>query len=154
MIMLLFVAGSCFSAIFVGLGGDYMVEDLLLGIENPWIILAVMMVIVFLLGMFVDWLGILLVCVPVFQPIATDVLEFNPLWFSLLVCINLQMSFLTPPFGYAIFYFKGVAPEEVTIGDIYRGIWPFVLLQMAGLVIVILIPELVTWLPEYLLGGG
>jgi tripartite ATP-independent transporter DctM subunit len=153
MIMLLFVGGSCFSVTFIRLGGDVLVEDLLLGIQSDWAILAIMMAIVFLLGMFIDWLGILLVCVPVFQPIATDILEFDALWFSLLVCINLQMSFLTPPFGYALFYFKGVAPQGVSMGDIYRGIWPFVLLQMVGLIIVILIPELVTWLPGKLFAG-
>ncbi len=92
---------------------------------SPYVVLAIMMAVVFFLGMFIDWAAILLVVVPIFTPIAAD-LGFNPLWFAMLVCVNLQCSFLTPPFGYALFYFKGVAPPEYTIGDIYKGIVPFV----------------------------
>ena len=102
--------------------------DLLLGMDvSEYVILAIMMAVIFLMGMFIDWAAILLVVVPIFTPIALD-LNFNPLWFAMLVCINLQTSFLTPPFGYALFYFKGVAPPEYTMGDIYRGIIPFVAL--------------------------
>lgn len=103
------------------------------------------MLIVFIMGMFIDWAAILLVTVPVFMPIE---LEFNPLWFSILMCVNLQTSFLTPPFGYALFYFKGVAPEEYTMMHIYRGIIPFVILQIAGLTLLCLFPGLITWIPS------
>jgi len=102
--------------------------------------------------MFIDWAAILLVVVPIFTPIALD-LDFNPLWFAMLVCINLQTSFLTPPFGYALFYFKGVAPPAYTMGDIYRGILPFVMLQLIGLGIIISFPETVTWLPSLFFGS-
>ncbi|MHB8763837.1 MAG: TRAP transporter large permease subunit, partial [Deferrisomatales bacterium] len=101
----------------------------------------------------IDWAAILLVVVPIFTPIAMD-LDFNPLWFAMLVCVNLQTSFLTPPFGYALFYFKGVAPAEVSMGDIYRGILPFVALQLIGLVIMIAFPEIILWLPAKVFGAG
>jgi len=94
----------------------------------------------------------LLVVVPIFTPIAMD-LDFNPLWFAMMVCINLQTSFLTPPFGYALFYFKGVAPPEYTMGDVYRGIIPFVTIQLIGLGVLMYFPEIITWLPGIFFGG-
>jgi TRAP-type mannitol/chloroaromatic compound transport system permease large subunit len=91
--------------------------------------------------------------VPIFLPVVTA-LGFDQLWFGLLVCVNLQMSFLTPPFAYAIFFVKGAAPPEITTWDIYRGVVPFVTLQAIGLVICILYPEFILWLPRVTLGGG
>jgi TRAP-type mannitol/chloroaromatic compound transport system permease large subunit len=119
---------------------------------NRWLVLLIMMAIVFILGMFIDWAAILLITVPIFLPIAME-LDFNPLWFSILMCVNLQTSFLTPPFGYALFYFKGVAPPEYTMMHIYRGIIPFVLLQLVGLLILTLFPGLITWLPAIFFGS-
>src|SRR6056297_1303966 len=152
MIMLLFIGGKVFSVVFLSMGGGDVVADLLLGMDvNEYVILAIMMLVVFIMGMFIDWAAILLVVVPIFTPIAMD-LDFNPLWFAMLVCINLQTSFLTPPFGYALFYFKGVAPPEYSMGDIYRGIIPFVLIQIVGLGIMIFFPQIVTWLPDIFFG--
>jgi len=149
MVMLIFVGANFYTSIFMGVGGGEAFTNLLFMIsDNKWVILIIMMLIMFLLGMFVDWLGILLLCVPIFTPIAVDQFGFDPLWFALIVSINLQMSFLTPPFGYALFYFKGVAPESVTMGDIYKGIVPFVILQMVGLALCIIFPEIITWLPN------
>ncbi|MBN2231434.1 MAG: TRAP transporter large permease subunit, partial [Deltaproteobacteria bacterium] len=108
--------------------------------------------IVFFMGMFIDWAAILLVCVPVFTPIAMEI-GFNPLWFAMLMCVNLQTSFLTPPFGYALFYFKGVAPPQITIAHIYRGIIPFVGLQLLGLIMMVAFPTIITWLPGIVFGG-
>lgn len=153
MVMLLFLGGKAFSVVFLSMGGGDVVSDLLLGLGNRWAALGIMMLIVFILGMFIDWAAILLVTVPVFTPIAMD-LDFNPLWFSLLMCVNLQASFLTPPFGYALFYFKGVAPPEVSMLDIYKGIIPFVVLQGIGLLLCALFPEIVLWLPAKLFGAG
>ena len=118
---------------------------------NRWLSLAIMMGVVFLMGMFIDWAAILLVMVPIFTPIAMD-LDFNPLWFAMLICINLQTSFLTPPFGYALFYFKGVAPPEYTMMHIYRGIIPFVILQVIGLLVIGGFPQLFTYLPDLFFG--
>ncbi|WP_022851667.1 TRAP transporter large permease [Limisalsivibrio acetivorans] len=149
MVMIIFVGANFYTSVFMGLGGGDVFTDLLFSIsDNKYVILTIMMFIVFLLGMFVDWLGILLLCVPIFTPIAVDQLGFNPLWFALLVSINLQMSFLTPPFGYALFYLKGVAPEGMTLGHIYKGIIPFVLLQLVGLALCVSFPQIVTWLPD------
>ncbi|WP_027713770.1 TRAP transporter large permease subunit [Desulfuromonas sp. TF] len=153
MIMALFIGGKLFSVVFLFMGGGDVVADALLGMDvSPYVVLAIMMAVVFFLGMFIDWAAILLVVVPIFTPIAME-LDFNPLWFAMLVCINLQTSFLTPPFGYALFYFKGVAPPEYTMGDIYRGIIPFVAIQVIGLGIMIAFPEIITWLPEVFFGG-
>lgn len=154
MVMLLFVGGKLFSVVFLRMGGGDVVSDLLLGMEvNRWVVFGLMMLVVFVLGMFIDWAAILLVTVPIFLPIAMD-LGFDPLWFSLGMCVNLQASFLTPPFGYALFYLKGAAPPEYTMGDIYRGIVPFVGIQVAGLFLLCLFPEIVTWLPNLFFGRG
>ncbi len=149
MVMLIFVGANFFTSIFMGIGGGEAFTTLLFKLStNKWIILALMMFILFILGMFVDWLGILLLCVPIFTPIAVNRLGFDPLFFAMLVSINLQMSFLTPPFGYALFYLRGVAPEGMTLAHIYRGIIPFVILQMIGLILCILFPQIITWLPS------
>ncbi|RLC09659.1 MAG: C4-dicarboxylate ABC transporter [Deltaproteobacteria bacterium] len=152
MVMMLFIGGKFFSTVFLSMGGGDVVADLMIGSGlNRWVVLLIMMLIVFLMGMFIDWAAILLITVPVFMPIVME-LEFNPLWFSLLMCVNLQTSFVTPPFGYALFYFKGVAPEEYTMMHIYKGIMPFVLLQLLGLIIMLLFPSIITWLPELFFG--
>ncbi len=152
MVMMLFIGGKFFSTVFLSMGGGDVVADVLVGSGmNRWLVLVIMMGIVFLMGMFIDWAAILLVTVPIFMPIAME-LEFDPLWFSILLCVNLQTSFLTPPFGYALFYFKGVAPPEFTMGHIYRGIIPFVILQLVGLIILAVFPGLITWLPDLFFG--
>ncbi|MBN2705722.1 MAG: TRAP transporter large permease subunit, partial [Deltaproteobacteria bacterium] len=143
-----FIGGKFFSTVFLSMGGGDVVANFLLGGGlNRYTVLIIMMAIVFFMGMFIDWAAILLVTVPIFTPIAME-LDFNPLWFAMLMCVNLQTSFLTPPFGYALFYFKGVAPAGISIGHIYRGIIPFVLLQLLGLGIMILFPAIITWLPD------
>jgi tripartite ATP-independent transporter DctM subunit len=153
MIMALFVGGKFFSVVFLSMGGGDVVADVLLGMDvSPYVVFIIMMAVVFVMGMFIDWAAILLVVVPIFTPIALD-LDFNPLWFAMMVCINLQTSFLTPPFGYALFYFKGVAPPEYTMGDVYRGIIPFVAIQIIGLATLIFFPEIITWLPGIFFGN-
>lgn len=152
MILLLFIGGKLFSVVFLSFGGGDVVADLLLGMDvSEYVILVIMMAVVFILGLFIDWAAILLVVVPIFTPIALD-LDFNPLWFAMLICVNLQTSFLTPPFGYALFYFKGVAPPEYSMVDIYKGILPFVFLQLIGLGLMIVFPGIITWLPSVFFG--
>jgi tripartite ATP-independent transporter DctM subunit len=154
MILLLFVGGKLFSVVFLSMGGGDVVADTLLGMDvHEYVVLVIMMAVVFVLGMFIDWAAILLVVVPIFTPIALD-LDFNPLWFAMLICINLQTSFLTPPFGYALFYFKGVAPPEYSMTDIYKGILPFVFLQVVGLGLMIAFPGIITWLPSIFFAGN
>jgi len=148
MVMTLFLGGNAFQSIFMGLGGGDAIYNILMGFNlSPYVILFIMMGCVFFLGMFIDWLGILLIVLPIFIPI-TQELGFDQLWFATLICVNLQMAFLTPPFGYSLFYLKGIAPEEMTIMHIYKGVVPFISLQWIGLITCIIFPELVLWLPQ------
>lgn len=148
MILILTVGATVFTGVFLALGGGRMIESMLLGIAlPPFYVMIIVMFIVFILGMFVDWIAILLILIPILTPVVRA-LGFDPLWFAMVVCINLQMSYLTPPFAYSIFYLKGVAPPNVEVIDIYKGAIPFVFLQMAGLILVIIFPDLITWLPK------
>ena len=159
MIFGLFIGATAFSYVFRSLGGDdlihHFVESLGLG---SWGILFFMMGMVFLLGFFFDWVEITLIVLPLFAPILAT-LDFgthlDPTmvipWVAVLIAVNLQTSFLTPPFGFALFYLKGVAPKSIKIQMVYKGIIPFVLLQLVGLITIILFPELVLWLPTKLL---
>jgi len=154
MIMTLFLGGNAFQAIFMGLGGGDAIANFLLGTElHPIALLFVMMAIVFFLGCFLDWLGILLIVTPIFGPVAME-LGFNPLWFGTLICVNLQMAFLTPPFGYSLFYLKGIAPPEMSIYHIYKGVIPFVILQWIGLIMIIVWPDIILWAPRAFFGAS
>ena len=97
--------------------------------------------------MLIDWIGILFIVVPIFTPVILS-FKMDPLWFALVVCVNLQMSFISPPFAYSIFYLKGVAPPEVQMIDIIKGVFPFLALQAIGLALVIIFPQLILWLPS------
>ena len=142
------VGATCFTSVFIAQGGGKLIMDFMLGLPiGRFGILLIIMFILFILGMFIDWIGILMLAIPIFIPVATN-LGFDPLWFALLVCVNLQMSFLTPPFGYALFYTKAICSEEVKLIDIYKGIAPFVVLQMIGLAICIIFPQVILWLPS------
>jgi len=154
MVFFIIVGAGIFNAVFIYLGGGEVVRNALMGLPfGKWFILATMMFILFIGGFFISWQGLLYMLVPIFLPVVTA-LGFDQLWFALLVCVNLQMSFLTPPFAYAIFFVKGAAPPEITTWDIYRGVVPFVTLQAIGLTICILYPEIILWLPRVTLGGG
>jgi tripartite ATP-independent transporter DctM subunit len=150
---------TLFSFVFRALGGDDLVAELLkeAGIDTGWEILIFVMVLVFIMGFFFDWLEICLIVLPIFAPIL-KLIDFTPhiaankdfmLWFVILVAVNLQSAFLTPPFGFALFYMKGTVPPSVTMQHIYRGIIPFVALQMIALAFCIIWPEVVLWLPRY-----
>ncbi|RTG91572.1 TRAP transporter large permease [Thermus scotoductus] len=151
MVLWIIFGANAFVAFYVAQGGDRFVSELLLGTGlSPWGILIVMQIILIILGMFLDWVGILLLAVPVFVPIIRS-LGFDPLWFGVLYLVNMQMSFLSPPFGYALFYVRGVAPQ-IPMGTIYRAAIPFLLLQLTGLILVMLFPGLATWLPRLVYG--
>uniref|UniRef100_UPI003D10ED2F TRAP transporter large permease n=1 Tax=Roseibium sp. TaxID=1936156 RepID=UPI003D10ED2F len=150
------------ATIFVGLyvleGGQQFVQGALEATGlGPWGILIIMQIVLIILGMFLDWVGILLLCVPIFVPIikALGAQAFGlespddlVLWFGVLYLVNMQMSFLSPPFGYALFYLRGVAPDSIPMSDIFRSAIPFLLLQVVGLMVCMLVPEVITWLPE------
>ena len=154
------------ATIFVGLyvleGGQQFVQQSLQGFGlGPWGILLLMQVVLIILGMFLDWVGILLLAVPIFVPIikalgaesfGLDSPDDLVLWFGVLYLVNMQMSFLSPPFGYALFYLRGVAPASIPMGDIFKSALPFLFLQLVGLTLCMLYPGIVTWLPRLVYG--
>ena len=147
MAFLILLGATAFGLVFRGLGGDAALKALLTHIGGgTWGVLALVMAILFALGCFLDFIEITFIIIPILAPIVQH-LGIDPIWFCVLVCLNFQTSFLTPPFGFALFYLKGVCPEEVTTGEIYKGIIPFVAIQIIGLIVVIIFPSLVTWLP-------
>lgn len=114
---------------------------------NPWTVLIAMMVSLFLLGMVMDDLPIIMITTPIYVPIVAN-LGFDPLWYGILFILNMQMAYLTPPFGFVLFYMKGVVPPEISMGDIYRSVGPFVILQAVGLILVMVYPQIALWLPS------
>lgn len=148
MIMALACGGAAFQSVFMYLGCGDVIAEILTSLEvSPYVVLFIMMGCVFLLGMFVDWIGILLIIIPIFVPVI-DQLGFDQVWFATLIAINIQMAFLTPPFGYSMFYLKGIAPPEMTMIHIYKGVVPFIILQWVCLISCIVWPGLVMYLPD------
>lgn len=154
MVFFIILGATIFNSIFLYLGGGILIKSMLMSLPlGKWFVLFIMMFILFILGFFISWQGLLYVVVPIFLPVAAN-LEFNPLWFGLLICLNLQMSFLTPPFAYAIFFVKGASPPEVKTWDIYRGVTPFVIIQAVAVFLCIVFPEIILWMPRISLGYG
>jgi tripartite ATP-independent transporter DctM subunit len=150
MVIIILVGAACFSSIFMGSGGGMVVKDFIFGIGfGKWGTFIIMMIILFFLGMFIDWIGIIMITFPIFLPIAQE-LGFDKVWFVVTMAVMLQDSFLTPPFGYALFYLKGVAPPEVKTSDIYWGAFPFWRLMELGLIICVVWPSTITWLANIL----
>lgn len=150
MIMWITIGAKIFVSIFTGIGGA---DSLLMFIENlelnRWLVLLAMMGLLVLLGLFLDEIGIILLCVPVFMPIISA-FGFDPVWFGVLFLITAQMAYITPPFGYTLFYIKGVLPPGIGMETVYRAILPFLVLQILALILFMLFPDLVTWLPNQL----
>jgi tripartite ATP-independent transporter DctM subunit len=147
-IFAIFVGATAYSLVLRGLGGDQLIERAFLGLPfGPTGILVSILAFTFLLGFFLDWIEITLVVLPLVAPVVEG-LGFDLVWFTVLFAVCLQTSFLTPPVGFALFYLKGVAPPEVDIRTIYRGVVPFILLQLLGLAIIFSWEDLVTWLPR------
>ena len=161
MILSVLVGATIFGMVFKGLKGNRMIEDAIMSFDlSAYGTLGLLLLLIFILGFFLEWVEISFIVLPLFAPIVVA-LDFGfgfsrdqqLLWFAMLVAVNLQTSFLTPPFGYSLFYIKGVAPPEITIRTIYRGIIPFVGLQLTGLALLILWPNLVLWLPDSVFGS-
>jgi tripartite ATP-independent transporter DctM subunit len=151
MVFIILIGASMFSLVFRGFGGDVVVEKFLADLPGgPNMALLVVMAVVFFLGFFLDFIEIIFVVVPIVGPILIA-LGFDPLWLGVMIGINLQTSFLTPPFGFALFYLRGVAPDEVLTADIYRGVVPFIGIQVTALVVIWIFPSIVTWLPGLIL---
>jgi len=149
MVFIILVGATAFGLAFRGMAGDKLIEKYVGGSGlPPNVVFGLVMLVVFILGFFLDYIEIAFIHLPVISPVLLQ-MGFDPLWYGVLLGINLQTSFLTPPFGFALFYLRGVAPPEVTTGHIYRGIIPFVILQLIGLAIVAFIPWTATWLPRF-----
>jgi TRAP-type mannitol/chloroaromatic compound transport system permease large subunit len=155
-----------FVGFFIIKGGQTFVSDLILSTGlPPYGILLLMMVILFILGMFLDWVGIMLLTVPIFLPILTALpwggiggiagvkADDVSLWYGVIFMVNMQMAFLSPPFGYSLFYLKSVAPKEITMAMIFRSAMPFIGLQAIGNMLCIIFPQIILWLPSVLYQG-
>jgi tripartite ATP-independent transporter DctM subunit len=148
MVLWTMFGANIFVAFYIMVGGGAFVTQLLVGSGlDRWVILWIMQLILIFLGAFIDWVGIIMLCVPLFGPIIRK-LGFDPIWFGVLFAVNLQMSFLTPPFGYALFYLKGVAPKEITTTDIWKGAAAFLGLQFVGLALCMIFPEIIMAVPR------
>jgi tripartite ATP-independent transporter DctM subunit len=152
MVFVILLGASVFSLVFRGFGGDVLIHDLLSSLPGgPVGALAVVMLVMFLLGFIIDFIEIIYIVVAVVAPILLA-MGMDPVWLGVMMAVNLQTSFLTPPFGFALFYLRGVAPPSVRTADIYRGAVPFIVLQIAMLVVMWFWPRLVTWLPDLIYG--
>ncbi len=148
MVFIILVGAAAFGLVFRGLGGDMVLREFVTHIPfGKWGVLITVMAVVFIAGFFLDFIEITFIHIPVLAPLMKAA-GFDPVWFAILFAMNLQTSFLTPPFGFSLFYLKGVAPPEVSTVEIYKGIIPFVAIQLLGLAIVTCFPETATWLPH------
>ena len=148
MVFLILIGATAFGLVFRGMGGDHVVEELITSLPGGhWGFIVASMLLLFLLGLFLDFLEICFIVVPLLVPVAQQ-LGIDLLWFAILITINLQSSFITPPFGFSLFYLKTVAPPDLKLGVLYRGALPFVAIQIAVLLLVAAWPQLTQWLPE------
>lgn len=153
MIFLIFIGAAFFSLVFRGLGGDDLMHDLLTSLPGGvFTAMLIVMAVLFILGFFLDFIEITYVVVPVVAPILF-MMGVDPIWLGIMIAINLQTAFLTPPFGFALFYLKGVAPPDLKTVDLYKGTIPFISIQLFVLVLIAIWPELVTWLPSVIYGN-
>lgn len=151
MIFMIFIGASIFSLVFRGFGGDELVERILTSLPGGRIgAITFVLLLMFVMGFFLEYAEIVLITIPIVGPVIFQ-MDVNPIWFGVMVGVCLQTSFLTPPFGFALFYLRGVAPPEVTTGAIYRGIVPFVMLQILAVGLLLAFPQIATWLPEAIL---
>ena len=150
MIMWIAVVAISFSSIYSGLGAKELIEGIVTAVDvNRYVIVAIMMFLMIVMGTFLDASGIIFICTPIFVPIIIT-LGFDPVWYGILFVINMEMGFLTPPYGINLFYLKGVVPEGITMGDIYRSVLPFVGVQAIGMILIIVFPQIALWLPGVL----
>lgn len=148
MVFIILVGAAAFGLVFRGVEGDDALINLIKSSNmSPYAFLAFVMIVIFVAGFFIDFIEIIFIFMPVVTPVFVAY-QMDLLWIGILVCVNLQTSFLTPPFGFSLFYLKGVTPPEVKTRDLYMGIIPFILIQVALLLLLVFVPELATWLPK------
>ncbi|HKK30083.1 MAG TPA: TRAP transporter large permease subunit, partial [Alphaproteobacteria bacterium] len=152
MVFVILIGATVFSLVFRGLGGEELVHEFLTNMPGGiYTAVAIVMLVMFVLGFFLDFIEITFVVIPIVAPILL-MMDINPVWLGIMIAINLQTSFLTPPFGFALFYLRGVAPPSVKTMQIYAGVIPFVGLQVLMLAILWLVPEMTLWLPRMVYG--
>jgi tripartite ATP-independent transporter DctM subunit len=152
MVMAIIIGASVFTAVFLGLGGGDVVRGTIytFAFLGKWGMVGIMMFMIFIMGFVIDWIAIVYITFPIFLPIAAE-LGFDPIWFIIMIAVNLQASFLSPPVGYALFYMKSTVPPEITLVDIYKGVMPFILIQLISLGILWLYSPLATYLPSVII---
>jgi TRAP-type mannitol/chloroaromatic compound transport system permease large subunit len=152
MVFAILLGATAFSMAFTYTGGDYLVEEWMLQLPGEkWGFLIITMLVILILGFFIDFVEICFIIVPIIAPVA-ELMGINMTWFAILIAMNLQTSFLTPPFGFSLFYLRGVAPPSVSTADIYRGVAPYSGLQLLMLFLLAWWPSLATWLPALVRG--
>ncbi len=147
MVLWIVFAASVFTSLYAVTGAASLVSTLIKDVGEPWMVIVVMMLILFVLGMFFDPTGIVLLTAPIFFPIVMS-LGYDPLWFAIIFVINMELAYLTPPFGFNLFYMKAVTPPGITMMDIYKSQTPFVLLMLLGLILCMIFPQIILWLPS------
>jgi tripartite ATP-independent transporter DctM subunit len=153
MIMWILFGAYCFTAAYQGMGAANLIKGLVGYIPGGgWGVIISMQVLIFLLAMVLDPMGIMMICVPVFLPIV-EAYGFDPLWFGILFTINMEIGYMTPPFGFNLFYMKGLVPPGISMTDIYRSAIPYTIVSLVGLAIVMIFPEIATWLPNLVFSG-
>jgi len=148
MVMWLLIGALSFTHVYTGLGAPQLINEMISGLDmSRWLIIIFMQMTFFVLGMFMDPAGIIMICTPIYIPIV-ETLGFDTLWFGILFVINMEMGYITPPFGFNLFYMKAVTPNSISMTDIYRSVFPFVICMVVGLAIVMMFPQLALWLPS------
>ena len=151
-VFFILIGASMFSLVFRGYGGDDLVATLFTDMPGgQWTAIGIVMLVIFLLGFILDFIEITFVVVPIVAPVLLA-MGIDPVWLGIMIAINLQTSFLTPPFGFALFYLRGVAPPELPTRTLYKGVIPFIVIQVAVLGLLAVFPELATWLPDQIYG--
>jgi tripartite ATP-independent transporter DctM subunit len=150
MILWLLVAANCFSQLYVSMGAKDLIVEMVTSLEvNRWIILLGMQFTLLLLGCMMDDFAIVTLCAPIYVPIIKE-LGFDSFWFAMTFLMNMNIAYLTPPYGFNLFYMRAIVPKGYTMGDIYRSVWPYIILQLIVLVAIMLFPDIVTWLPKHM----
>ena len=151
MVLWIAVGGFWFASVYQAIGASKFVSELLIGSNlGPWSVIIIMQLTFFFLGMLMDPTGIIFITMPIYFPIVMQ-LGFDPVWFGVLFIVNMEMAYLTPPFGVNLFYLKAIVPKDITMGDIYRSCIPFVGIQAIGLIMVMVLPQIILWLPGQML---
>jgi tripartite ATP-independent transporter DctM subunit len=151
MVMWLLIGANVFNQLYVAMGAKDLITEAVTGLEyNRWVILMFMQIVVLILGCMMDDFAIVMVCTPIFVPIV-KALGFNTFWFALLFLQNIQCAYLTPPYGFNLFYMRAIVPKGITMGDIYRSVWPYIIMQAVVLILIMVFPPLVTWIPDQMI---